>query len=454
MKNLATFKIKKTLLSALVAILCIANLAAQVPSQFSYQAIVRNADGTVKANTSVTLKIDIIRKDQSLAFTETHSVTTNEYGLATIAVGSQLDGLDNIEWIDGPYFIAITLDGEAMGTNQLLTVPFSMFSNEARYAYGVPYDSIDNAPDLSVYATRNMDGEKIQNLADPFDGTDAANKQYVDNLRNDTDEKIAKLLELLLQVEGTSVRSLLDAGVNIQDIINVKGIDSLIAMGFTDSLNLNRMFDAGYLVGVILQAGADTADVAAASLIGTTPPDGDGNTYDWVKIGNQQWTSQNLRTTSYLDGTALADKTDYWEVDNDANNAEEYGRLYSYYVATGKATCPDGWHTAGKEDWNTLIDFLVNLYGTEAINKELFKDMDNGTGLSLVETGSVVAEEWGPGDASMWSLEPGNASSLTYLQIPHSDDSGLFTMTFDDSSEFFDLAKTIFDALRCVRNAD
>jgi hypothetical protein len=87
-----------------------------------------------------------------------------------------------------------------------------------------------------------------------------------------------------------------------------------------------------------------------------TVTDIDGNVYQAVKIGNQVWTVENLRTTRYNDGTAIPYVTDnsawanlttpgYCYYFNDSTaNADKYGVLYNWYtVNTGKLS-PAGWH--------------------------------------------------------------------------------------------------------------
>ncbi len=50
----------------------------------------------------------------------------------------------------------------------------------------------------------------------------------------------------------------------------------------------------------------------------------------------------------------------YWFVyDNDLNNINPYGRLYTWYAAAdSRNICPDGWHVATGTEWRYLFDYL------------------------------------------------------------------------------------------------
>ena len=97
--------------------------------------------------------------------------------------------------------------------------------------------------------------------------------------------------------------------------------------------------------------------------------DADGNTYKVVKIGDQVWMAENLKTTRYNDGTAIPYVTDasawinltspaYCWYNNDIGNKSVYGALYTWYtVKTGKL-CPSGWHVPTDAEWTILENHL------------------------------------------------------------------------------------------------
>jgi uncharacterized protein (TIGR02145 family) len=97
--------------------------------------------------------------------------------------------------------------------------------------------------------------------------------------------------------------------------------------------------------------------------------DNDGNYYNTVKIGDQIWMAENLRTTNYNDGTAIpyvTDTVDWSNLTTDAycwfaNNTvykDTYGALYNWYTVNTGKLCPAGWHVPTDAEWTVLTDYL------------------------------------------------------------------------------------------------
>lgn len=141
----------------------------------------------------------------------------------------------------------------------------------------------------------------------------------------------------------------------------------------------------------------------------------DKNRYTVVKIGNQYWLQQNLRTIQYRDGTVIPSGLDanewkttitgaYAVYGEDPGNADTYGLLYNgYAVATGKL-CPEGWHIPTDAEWKELETFLgvgadeINRTGGRSMLAGLVKSpdkwkdnemkMDNTSGFSVLPAGT------------------------------------------------------------------
>ncbi len=114
--------------------------------------------------------------------------------------------------------------------------------------------------------------------------------------------------------------------------------------------------------------------------------DNDGNEYKTVKIGNQVWMAENLRTTTYNDGEAIQNITNsswgivltgaYCWYNNDSTNANYSGALYNWYVANSNKICPIGWHVPTSEDMKELSDYLIlNGFGYEGTGNEIAKSL-------------------------------------------------------------------------------
>lgn len=111
-------------------------LAAQAPSRFSYQAIIRDGGGIVQTNEAITLGLELHQTTATgpTVYEETHAETTNAFGLVNVQVGGGAvvsGSITTIDWSDGPYFIEVKVDGVSMGTTQLLSVPYALYAEES-----------------------------------------------------------------------------------------------------------------------------------------------------------------------------------------------------------------------------------------------------------------------------------------------------------------------------------
>ncbi|MFO7616816.1 MAG: FISUMP domain-containing protein [Bacteroidales bacterium] len=118
------------------------SIVAQSPAFFNYQAVARQADGSLLASRTIGLEITIREGSDkgTVLYSERHEVMTDEFGLVTIAVG---DGWSEqefsaINWgAGGDKWLEVKLDAEnngfyvLMGATQLLSVPFAMYAREA-----------------------------------------------------------------------------------------------------------------------------------------------------------------------------------------------------------------------------------------------------------------------------------------------------------------------------------
>ena len=140
---------KKLLLFA-TALLLHLSLLAQAPHMFSYQAVVRNAQGYLVTNSDVRVKISILQgsEDGVSVYTEQHVAHTNQNGLFTLNIGEGSDGLAAIDWEHGPYYIRTEVDPSGGNNFSLRTVQQMMSVPYALHAYSVDtviasYDETD-----------------------------------------------------------------------------------------------------------------------------------------------------------------------------------------------------------------------------------------------------------------------------------------------------------------------
>ena len=115
------------------------NSWAQAPQSFKYQSVARNSNGDPISSEAIGLRISIhdLTETGVIVYRESHTATTNDFGLFTVSVGTGAVTIGNfsaIAWGIGAKFIEIEADfaGGAsytsMGTSQLLSVPYALYS--------------------------------------------------------------------------------------------------------------------------------------------------------------------------------------------------------------------------------------------------------------------------------------------------------------------------------------
>ncbi len=360
---------------------------------FNYQAVIRNQEGTPIEESSVELRLSILKNSTSgpVYYTETHNVSTNGFGLVNFIVGTGTtsQSIDTINWAEGRWFLQneINVEGtgyQLMNTSEIVSVPKANYAKNAGYA-------------------QKSDTSKT-----------AQNIQGVD---------LYQLLSRITYLEKES-------GYSVRDI--------------------------------------------------------EGNTYRAVKIGNQIWMAESLRTMKDPSGNPLShrarwlgDAEEYGEagyepdMDNDGDidqadsilYVQKYGLMYDLPTAlnqtdTSKANpsgvqgiCPDGWHVPSIAEWNELLSnfdnsqvngpvYIINgLFTPEAI--ENYNDYDNDDlDLSIADTSYLSLNLGGLfHDDKAWGF-------TGYTSVITSDG-----ITLDADLEFFEIfLQSNYGFLRCVKN--
>lgn len=118
----------------------------------------------------------------------------------------------------------------------------------------------------------------------------------------------------------------------------------------------------------------------------------DGNRYNSVIIGTQEWMKENLNVSKYTDGTIIPQITNQTQwanlttgawcyYNNDPANGAIYGKLYNWYAVVGihdaasltnpalrKQLAPIGWHVAQSQEEQII---LFNALGGVGVGSKL-----------------------------------------------------------------------------------
>ncbi|UTW61315.1 tail fiber domain-containing protein [bacterium SCSIO 12741] len=150
---------KSSLITLLILGLNI-SLLAQTPSGINYQAVARDGSGNLLTNSSITVKAVIATggTGSNVEYTETHQVTTSDYGLFTIVIGqgSTSDNFGALQWGAKKHHLKIELNAGNgfvnMGSVAFEAVPYALM---ARDVENIPTLSINDLSDVSTSGASN-----------------------------------------------------------------------------------------------------------------------------------------------------------------------------------------------------------------------------------------------------------------------------------------------------------
>lgn len=107
------------------------------PEKINYQAVARDASGNPLVNQTLTVTYEIRQSTPSgtSVYTETHSgISTNQFGLFTAEIGGGTPSVGTfagINWGAGLYYLYVEVNGDPMGSSQLLSVPYALYAKQS-----------------------------------------------------------------------------------------------------------------------------------------------------------------------------------------------------------------------------------------------------------------------------------------------------------------------------------
>ena len=189
-----------------------------------------------------------------------------------------------------------------------------------------------------------------------------------------------------------------------------------------------------------------------------------GNYYSTVKIGNQCWMKENLRTTKYANGTDIpsgglsSTEPYYFDYSSSGIPLEQRGYLYNWPAVMHGASsseanpsgvqgiCPTGWHVPSYAEWTQLTNYVSSHseYTCSGNNNNIAKALaapawwnssttdcavgnnpgsNNATGFSIVPAGGTNSEEFHNAGsiAEIWSSTQSFSDHAHYLQQSHNN---------------------------------
>ncbi len=193
-----------------------------------------------------------------------------------------------------------------------------------------------------------------------------------------------------------------------------------------------------------------------------------GNSYQTVIIGNQEWMSSNLKVRRWKNGDFIPyiSSNSNWAsattpglciLNNDsATNFQNYGYLYNFYVIEDpRGLCPNGWKVPSDSEWVVLETFLGGLSvaggklkSTSTLWSAPNTGATNSSGFSALPGG---LRDY-PGNFSSWAATANFWTSTERQMVGYAD--GWYRAIWFNGNQLQRLSYSKKDgfSVRCMRN--
>jgi uncharacterized protein (TIGR02145 family) len=425
----------------IIAVLSTTIMFAQTPQKMSYQAVIRNNSNALVINTQVGMQISILQGSPTgtVVYAETQRPTTNANGLVTIEIGggTVVSGtFSSIAWTNGNYFIKTETDPTGgtsytiTGTSQLLSVPYALHAKTAETAI------TETDPAYTASQAANITSADIVNLGN-LSGTNTGDQ----NLSSLATKKALGDSTAHIRTEIPDVSGFIKT--ETQNLANVAAINNAVNTQLKNVTNPTDAQDAAtkaYVDALKTQIETMQNTLIAGGMVA----DYDGNSYNTVKIGNQVWMAENLKSTHFNDGSAIPLVTDgtawsslttaaYCWYNNDKTTYGTYGVLCNWHTVNAGNLCPTGWHVPSNSEWTTLTDYLG---GTSVAGGKLKETntihwtspntgATNETGFTALPGGARYNDGvfYGIGTGSYWWCATQDDATFAWRRLIYNNDS-------------------------------
>ncbi len=179
-----------------------------------------------------------------------------------------------------------------------------------------------------------------------------------------------------------------------------------------------------------------------------TVTDIDGNVYQTIIIGDQEWMAENLKVTHYRNGDPIPHLTNdddwtgtssgaYCVYDNDPSHADTYGNHYNWYtVDDSRGLAPEGWHVPSDTEIMELETYLG--MSQSQVNSTGWRGTNEGSklasGYDLWDNGALRDDtEFG---SSGFDFFPGGDRNYNYGNFYGVGSHGLFWSSTENNTQY------------------